>query len=379
MVIPSFFLLRDHRCPVCFGTPKLTTAEFKQRIYDAVGDEYTLIGEYDGVSKNVKLKHETCGYLYKVTPTNFYKGNRCPACALKSFSAKEKQIVSFIQSFYPNEIKENIKINNVEVDIYIPDKNIAIEFDGLYWHSEQKGKKKNYHMSKTETVLESGVRLIHIFEDEWDNKREIVESKIKHILGFNSGPRVYARNCIIKEVGSKEKNVFLESNHIQGLDNSTVKLGLYKDNELMSVMTFGKRRGALGSKNNSNDDYELIRFASLKDVIVIGGFGKLLKHFMRNYTYSTIRTYADLRWSSMDDNVYKTAGFKKLHISDPNYWYFIPWKRERFHRYGFRKQVLKKKFPDYFNEQLTESEIVEGAGYYKIWDCGNLVYELKKE
>jgi DNA-directed RNA polymerase subunit RPC12/RpoP len=371
--LPTNFLSLGNRCPHCFGNVLLTTEQFKNSVHDLAPD-YEVLGEYINSETKILMKHLTCGHEYEVRPDDFKQGRRCPHCSLSGTSQQEQEVFRFIQSVYPGEIKRNYK-NKLEIDIFIPDLNIGIEYDGLYWHSDEY-LDKNYHIDKTKFFAEKGIRIIHIFEDEWLFKREIVESKLKHILGISSGEKIYARKCTIREISAPVKNKFLNENHIQGEDKSNVKLGLFYNDELVSVMTFGNVRVSLGKKQNSNQK-ELIRFASTKDKIVVGGFGKLLAHYKKNYDWELITTYADVRWS-VENNVYKKTGFEQKELSKPNYWYFGNDKIRR-HRFGFNKQRLKKLFPDIYSDSLTEHQIMDKTSYRRIYDCGNYVYEMRNE
>jgi len=382
-------LLSGGKCPKCSMELKRqnqyrTEESIKKSIFELVKDEYTLLEPYNGVNNDILIKHNTCGTEYKIKLYNFLKenGTRCPKCSILKNSSYEMEIIDYIKTFYLGEIIQNYKLNNnQEIDIFLPELKIGIEFDGLYWHSEEKRKDKNYHLNKTNLANSVKIRLIHIFEDEWLYKRDIVKSKIRHILKYNTGEKIYARKCIIKEITVKEKNNFLEKNHIQGADKSLIKLGLFYKNFLVSVMTFGKARSALGSKKSKNNKkiiFELIRFANDINYIVIGSFNKILSYFKKNYQFNKIISYADKRWST-DSNLYTSSGFFKTHDSLPNYWYFYSGSKIREHRYSYRKNILKKKFPDIYSDKKTEMTIMLEAGYYKIWDCGNFVYELKKD
>ena len=249
--------------------------------------------------------------------------------------------------------------------------------NGNYWHSE-KYKGKKYHLDKTILSESKGIRLIQIMDDEWMNKKDIVKSKICHILNINRNlTKIYARKCFIKEITAKEKKDFLNKNHIQGSDSSCINLGLFtKDNNtLISVMTFCKPRKSLG-QNSNKYDYELSRFASDINYVVVGGFSKLFSFFKNNYDWKKIITYADRRWSQ--GNVYLKNGWIHTHDSKPNYWYVDKNLKTRHHRYNFRKQVLKDKFPNIFDSNLTEFEIMDKTKYFRVWDCGNMVFEYVK-
>lgn len=286
------------------------------------------------------------------------------------------EVRSFLYANYSDIIIENADdvISNRILQFYIPKEKVAIIYCDLMEHCE-KAVGKTLHSSMYKECDALGIKIIHIFEDEWLVKKELVKDKIKHILNINHAPKVYARTCKIKEISSEEKNDFLEKNHVQGKDSSTYKLGLFFDDKLVSVLTFGKRRVCMGTKKTFDGEFELIRFASTNDKIVIGGFSKLLKYFVDTYKPKIITTFADLRWST--GKLYKTNKFVLDHYSDANYWYFKDSDREhRIHRFNFRKQNLPAKFPTFYSNDKTEVEIMYLAGYNRIMDCGNMMFTM---
>jgi len=287
-------------------------------------------------------------------------------------SKGELEILNFIKSIYPGEIKCSEKniIKNKEIDIFIPEKNIAIEYNGLYWHSTKVREDKNYHLYKTIECNKKGIRLIQIFEDEWFNKKDIVKRKITSILGCNNN-KIYARKCVIKEItDTKIKNIFLNENHIQGEDKSKIKIGLYYKDELISIMTFSSPRMIMkGIKHTQT--YELSRYATKYHIV--GGASKLLQYFIKKYNPQNIYSYSDNRWSDMNSNMYSKIGFVKEKVSGPGYYYTKNF-TERIHRFNFSKQNLKKMGINI--EGKTESKIMEEQGYYKIWDCGVTKYTM---
>jgi len=272
-----------------------------------------------------------------------------------------------IKSNCRNLIKNPNTNRFLEIDIYIPYKKIAFEFDGLYWHSELKSNDPvNNHLQKTNLCKEKGIQLIHIFEDEWIFKKEIVKSRLKQILRINQNVvRIHARKCEIKEIEPKVKNEFLEKFHIQGKDASKIKLGAFYDNELISVMTFGKGNISKGSKAIEGI-WELNRFCSNNNYHIPGIAGKLLSHFKKNYEWKEIFSYADRRWST--GNLYYKLGFELDHITNPNYWYLKGF--ERIHRFNLRKTKDEPK-------DIPEWILRQKEGYLRIWDCGNLKFSTK--
>ena len=384
-VLPKNFISLGNRCPYCNNEQKIERNNILKQEYfeyfkDTLKEKGYSINEDDYVDfkTRIDIKHDSCGNIMSRTPEVFCRdnGSLCPICYPSNVSAEEISLRNYIKSIDGTIIMNDRTIlNGKELDIFSKNDMLGFEFNGLYWHSDIK-KDKNYHIDKTSKCLEAGVKLIHIFEDEWIYKRNIVESKISYLLHNSNKPKIYARNCYVKEIDdSKVKNNFLNINHIQGEDRSNIHLGLYtkKDNMLVSVMTFCNPRISLGQKNSKYDG-ELSRFASDINYIVIGGFSKMWAYFCKEYEWSSIITYADKRWS--DGNLYIKNGWKHLHDSKPNYWYCKGSKR--YHRYNFRKQVLKDKFPNIYDDNLSEYEIMSEAGYFRIWDCGNMVFEYKR-
>ena len=368
---------RGDRCKKCAQLK--TNEEFIKEVKKLVGDEYIFLEKYIRGNVNIKIKHCKCNYVYSVRPSNFLQGYKCPKCSKsQKFSNNEKSLLKFIKKYYKDKIIENDKkiLNGKELDIYLPKLKIAIEYCGLYWHSELY-KDNNYHLDKLNLCKGKGIRLIQVFEDEWLNKKSIVKSKIRHILGLNKNlPKIYARKCYIKEIDSKKKNKFLDKYHIQGKDMSCIKLGLFtiinSKRKLVAVMTFKIPR------NKKINTYELSRFATKRKFNIIGGFSKLLSYFKKNYKWKKIVTHADLRYSSFDDNLYDINGFKLSHQSKPTYTYFLKCKKIRIHKSNFKKSKIKEKLPEIYDVNLTELEMMENSKYLRIYDCGTLAYKYKK-
>ena len=286
-----------------------------------------------------------------------------------NFTSKaQQQIQEYISNLGFNVINNHKKsLGGSEIDIFIPDLNIGFEYNGLFWHSEKMGKDKNYHLNKQILAEKNGIKLFHIFSDEWIKNKEIVKSKIKHILNKNT-EKIYARKCVIREIGGKEKDDFLKKHHIQGVDKSTYKIGAYYKDELVAVMTFSGLRKVLGS-NGEDNTFELVRFTSKN---VVGIASRLLKYFIKKYKPNKIISYADKRWTLNNSNLYEKIGFNLVKTTKPNYWYVLG-DNKRYHRYNFRKDLLVKKG---YDPNKTEKQIMDELGYLTVWDCGNYKYEM---
>jgi hypothetical protein len=287
---------------------------------------------------------------------------------LNNYSYLEQECKSFIETIYKNPIiqKDTSVLEGKEIDIYLPDIKLGIELNGLYWHGENKGKHKTYHLEKSKLALSKGIRLIHIFEDEWNCKQDVVKNRLRVIL--NDVIRIPARKCIVKKVSLEEEKKFTSENHLQGYTPSKLCYGLYYQEELISLMSFCKPRF------NKKVDWELARFCNLNNILIIGGTEKLFKHFLSEIDPKSVISYCDLRWFS--GKTYEKLGFVNTHNSLPNY-YYIENDGSRSSRQKYQKHKLKTKL-QYFDPKLTEWENMKANGYDRVWDCGNSVWLWQK-
>ena len=277
-------------------------------------------------------------------------------------SCAESEIVEYCKSLLPNtevvqhcrNLIKSSKGTCSELDIYIPSKKVAIEYNGIYWHAF---KDKNYHLHKTEECEKLGIRLIHIWEDLWLSKKEIYKSIIASALGVHK-QRIYARNCECKPLSSIDYEEFLETNHIQGSVKSSIRLGLYYKGELVQVAGWGKSRFKSG-------EIELHRMCTKLYTQVIGGFSKLIKHSgLREFV-----SYVDR--SLFNGQGYLSSGFTLRGTTQIGYFYHDSNPRSnRISRYQAQKHKLKNWLPK-FEGTLTEEENMQSNGYSKLYDCGN--------
>ena len=255
-----------------------------------------------------------------------------------------------------------------ELDIVLPDIKLAIEYNGAFYHSD-KFKPKDYHLSKTNQCEEAGYHLFQIFDtDDIDIWKSMISGK----LGKNR--KIYARKCCVAEISSEQCEKFCAQNHLQGSVGASVRLGLFYYNddemqgELVEVMTFGK------SRYNKYMQYELLRLCTLKYTNVIGGASKLFKYFVRKYNPTSIISYANRRFSQ--GNIYNVLGFKFQGYSAPNYFYLV--NGNLFSRVKYQKHKLKNVLK-IFNPELSEVDNMHNNGFYRVFDCGNIVYTWKSD
>ena len=325
---------------------KETTEDFLKKNYN---EKTTLIqlSKDTGVSITVVGK-----YIHKYCLEDYIEYD----CKV---SQPEKDIVGYLTSKGITNIIQSDRniLDGKEIDIYLPDYKVGIEFNGDYWHSELK-RDKRYHYDKSMLANSKGVFLYHIFSHEWadEEKRTRILNHLDNILHLNEN-KIYARKCMIHEVDVAEKNSFLNENHIQGKDNSTIKLGLYYNDELVSLMTFCYPR--FSKKYN----WELSRFCSKHNYNVIGGASKLFKYFVDNYMKDgeVIVSYSDI--AKTTGKIYNTLNFEFVNDAEPNY---IWWKSDDDYKTRYQCQMV--------NERI----IMESNGYIKIYDCGNKVWVFRK-
>lgn len=331
-----------------------------------INPKFTL-EEYKGMSSG--WYDFTCNICNHTWKQNLDNGNSpiCKSCNPSSSSREQDEVYEYIKSILPKNTPilvndKSILDYNYELDIVIPNLNIAIEYHGLYWHSDDVVD-KGYHRRKLSLCFTKGYDLLSIFSDEWRYKKDIVKSILRNKLKCENN-YIHGRTCYVKEISFNETNDFLIKNHIQGPSNpASISLGLFHQNELVSIMTFGKERLYLGGSSAENT-YELYRLCSNKRVN--GGFSKLLNYFIKKYKPKKIITYCDARWSN--GNIYYKLGFKYDSHSKPGYWWFNKNSEKRFHRSKFTKQKLIK---EGYDPEKSEDKIMKERGFLKVYDCGN--------
>jgi hypothetical protein len=298
----------------------------------------------------------------------------CPECKVRVNKA-QNDVSLFIQSITGIAPDQNNKklIAPLELDIVVKkDENtiIAFEYCGAIWHSTKYKSNEKYHQEKRDICDAKNIRLITMFDDEWLDKQDICKSRIRNILGVVS-TKIAARKCDIQKIGNDVALSFCDKNHIQGKGKANHSYGLFYDTSLVSVMTFSTPSLAKGG-DKKDYDWELNRFCSQLDTVVIGGASRLFAAFRSEFPNDCIVSFCDLRWG--DGTVYEKLGFILLYRTDPNYYYvgkFTDWKRK--HRFGFTKQNLIEMFQE-TDTTLTEKEIAEKNGLFRMYDCGHLKF-----
>lgn len=377
--------MRGQGCPKC---GKLYASQWRQNNYQhficeskkRFGDKFNFPNidkEYINSHSKVTLVCKNCGNIFMKTACDHLTSlnGGCIKCNCQT-SNSEISLGNFVSKLLSDNEKilynDRTILHGKEIDIVIPHLKIGIEYNGLFWHNEDR-KGKTIHIEKLEMCKTNGYKLIQIFEDEYKNHKDIVENKIKHLLHKNIDlQKVPARKCIIKEITNNEAKIFLQTYHIQGFVNSTKYYGAYFKEKLVAVMSFKLL------KKNTND-WELTRFASDYNYLCQGVGGKVFNFFINKNNPNYIKSFADRRWTiNENNNLYIKLGFKFMNYTLPDYHYMISGNGNRYHKFGFRKKILLKKYPHKLNENMTEREMCKKINAYRIWDCGLIKYVWKK-
>ena len=317
------------------------------------------------------------------TVDDYMKKHSAYHCVRKAKSLMETEILDFIKSVRPElKVISNDKsaIAPKELDIYIPKLNFAIECNPTCTHNSSfidpwggEPKSRSYHKQKTDECEAQGIFLFHIFGYEWTNNKNVILSMLSNILHTNDN-KVYARNCEIRSVNSKDCRMFLNENHRQGYANASIRLGLYYNGDLVSVMTFGHIRATIGPKSvGESVCWELVRFCSKLNTTVVGGADKLFKHFVKTYNPVEILSFSDR--SHTRGTMYNTLGFKRIHASGPSYVWVNIHTDVGYHRYNSQKRNLSRFLNDpNIDLSKTEKEIMEEHDFAQVFDCGTVLW-----
>lgn len=344
------------------GSESITQVESFRKTTFKIAKDINYIS-YDKENKNNRFKCDKGeNHYFFINKDNYFsrKRNKIPLCTVcnpigDSTSIKQGELSDFIKSLTTEEVIDNYR-DGIEIDIFIPHLKIGYEFNGLYWHTE-KYRDRYYHQDKTKHFSEKGIRIIHIWEDEWDERKEVLKSQIRNT--FQQSLRIPARKTEVKKIDNREAIKFLDKNHLQGSYRGLkLSYGLFHNEELVSVMTFDKQEGR---KTMKDKDWNLSRFCNKLNTSVTGGASKLLKCFTKENNPQRIISYADADWGV--GNLYEKLGFEEVSKSRPDYKYLVNKKRE--HKSKWRKPK---------GEIKTEREIMQGLGIERIYDCGKIKY-----
>lgn len=367
---PASHLRGDHGgCPDCQdgNRGQLTTDEFVGRAKKVWGDRWDYSNTaYVKQTKRLTIRcveHDVS--FEQFSDAHLRGGVGCPKCYTNGESKGENEVAEFIESLgFPVEqrVRGILSKPKLELDILIPGKSVAIEFNGVYFHSD-KFVDPDYHKVKMEECGSNGIRLVQVWEDDWRDRKDIVKESIRQILGVSELKKVNARDTEVKLIDVTTANDFLNKYHIQGKSNASIRLGLFLGEEVVAVMLFMK----------AANSYTLSRYASKYQVR--GGHSKLLSYFEKNFEYEEIVTFADLTMSTGE--LYKRTGWTQDSILLPDYKYVVG--ATRYHKFGYRKEKFKKSKTLIYKDGLTERQLAELNNLNRVYDAGKIRFVKKNK
>ena len=360
------------RCPVCadeskkalFMKPSEGWIDGFIKAHGEAKYDYSGTGEISSCLQSIPIVCPAHG-VFRQQAYVHLSGHGCPKCSHK-VSTPEDELYEWLTGILPGEtvIRSTRKvISPYELDLYVPGRRVAVEFNGTYWHSDAR-KSKLFHQKKSLLCRDKGILLVHVYEYDWVLRQDACKRLLTGKLGINGKP-YHARLTEVRPVGPCRE--FLEANHFQGTVSSSVRYGLFYGGEMLALMTFGRPR------YTENHTWELLRFCSLSGVRVRGGAGKLFRRFVRDHlrTGDTVVSYARLDYSA--GGVYKALGFAEDGICPPDY----VWVKQSLRVLG-RQSTQKHRLPallgDKFDAAKSEAGNMRDAGYKRIYSAGNLRY-----
>lgn len=344
-----------------YGRKRASQRHIDQHIIDLKNDRNLMLHWFQDLQMPVTEIAENLGVNHSQLCVHF-KTNLNIDISRHAVSRTEREVREFVSSLVPCEYNNRIIVAPKELDIVIPGHHLAIEVDGLAWHTELRGKSPRYHWQKARQCRSQGWRLINILDIEWHQKTRLTQSRIRSALGLNQ--RLAARKCQIVQLTHTEADQFLQANHSQGGCASSIRLGLMHQDQLVAVLTLGH------SRFDRQQQWELIRYASTMGINVQGGASRLWSYFVQQYRPTTVISYCDARLNT--GGLYAQLGFKWQRDNGPNYWY--TWRYSTLeNRMRYQKHKLAQLL-DHFDPDQTEWENMKSHGWDRYWDCGSSVW-----
>ena len=320
---------------------------------------------YSGYQNHIEVLCVTHGTFSQMAESHLKGFLGCRECHTRGTSRGEKDIFAFIQAMEGvdslGRVKGELSNPRIELDIYVPEKKVAIEFNGVYWHSS-KFKDKGAHHTKFKMAEEAGIKLVQVWEDDWNLRRPIVEEHLKQVLGVSTLPKIAARKTKVVEVPYSVAKDFLNANHIQGAAGAAFHLSLQYEGDVVALASFKRR---------SDGGLELVRYATSANVQ--GGHSKLVTYVERNYTYNQLVTFADLTFGSGE--LYRKTGWVEDKFLSPDYQYLVGGRR--VHKFNYRLKRFREDPDLQYVEGMSESQLSELNGLLRVYDAGKIRFVKK--
>lgn len=348
------------------GCPQCVKGVRASEVSPGLREDWSPVNDrsFDSVSRQSAFRAAwkcRSGHEWDSTVYDRVRGRGCPKCALvRSVSSPEREVASLLDSWGVGYVSSDRSVlAGREVDIYVPSAGVAIEFNGLYWHGDR-FKSRSYHRDKSDLARAAGVQLIHVWEDDWLERRGVVESMISRKLGVSTEDRVNARSLTKVILTTREARKFLDSHHLQGFSNGSEYYGLSEGGEVRAVLVMKRRGGG---------EWELVRFAT--NAIVRGGHSRLFKWFTEDHPeVERVVTFADQGVS--DGGLYETCGFSRDRVLPPDYTYVVG--RRRVHKFNYRLKRFRDDPLLEYREGMSERELADINNIPRIWDAGKIRY-----
>jgi hypothetical protein len=362
--------LRGIGCPSCGNIKKGLTQRWTSGIFAGKaglvhGNKYDYSKvDYTTAMTSVAIICPRHGE-FNQKPYQHMIGEGCPKCGHQT-SKGEQEIAEWLRSLNFNVLSRttNVLPFRQELDIYLPDNKVAIEYNGLYWHSSRTGRSPQRHLKKLELCEQLSIRLIQLWDCEWNRKKDICKEIILFALG-RINKRLFARKCEIKQVPSHDANVFLENNHIQGGCSASFRAGLFYEGMLVGIQCFQ----APNEGGTSKSAWLVARTAFMRGVQVLGGISRMFKYFIETVNPDIVVDYTDRRLFVASGHYamgFQKAGTTKVcnYLTDGAGLY----SRRHYRHWG--KRHFRHKMP--WDDNLSDTENLENNGWFWVWDCGKI-------
>lgn len=328
---------------------------------------------YAGQRSKLTIRCPQHGLFTQTAAHHLMREQGCPACSHHQ-SKGEAAILKFISAFAMPVVRDRSVIAPKELDIYVPEAKLAIEYCGEYWHGSRAAKyedaSRTRHVEKYEACQALGIRLLTIWESEWLNHPGAIKKLIRSALGKSRGS-VMARKCEVRRVGPLSAKQFFDRHHIQGGGGFGEHYGLYYGKHLVACMRF-----SVGSNDRgpgANRQWTLSRYAT--SVSVPGGGSRLLKAFVEEFDPEVLKSFSDNRW--FDGGMYEQLGFKMDEVLGPDYKVYhqrlglqpkTSWRREKIA--DRIRDLGSSETYDHKTDPRSERTMTYLLGGIRLFDCG---------
>ena len=369
--------ITKHGCAACAGLKPIAKSEFLQRATAAHGERYDYSQvDWSGQNQAVVIVCPVHGSFDQV-PKSHMNGRGCRHCAREATSSKgERELADWLQGMGLRVLRnERETLGGLEMDVYLPDQQLAIEYNGAYWHHDGRMKHPRLHEHKARRAQALGIRLMTVWDFDWQVRQDFMRRHILHAIGRNEGKRIHARHCRVEAIDIVQARPFYDTHHIQGAPwRALHHLALLCGDDLVACMSFGQgnsRRGRVGPA-----EWELQRFATA--AIVRGGASKLFAAFVRAQAPQAVWSFSDRQ--SFGGAMYLALGFecdgelpadyRVMHINSGRIWHKSAWQRRHIPD-RLRELDVQDSFTP-ASDARTEREMQEAAGVVRIMDAGKI-------